>query len=408
MNPQHLPATGGALPSRPSASEHWRPRRWNALFAMLIVVTLGIGIDRALAGTPDDPDAAPRIDPRTVPRMLATRALSDAERQYYLSRSLIRANDATLRSVVPAHLMRPRGVAPRTLALNTTPANAATRDLAYYHGEILVNPVIIPVFWGFGPVQNGVPLDRTRDPNGLIPYVNGFLDHLAASPWIAALDEYYEDPGNQIRPVQAATLRVASPVFDLLPAPARYGNGDVFNEVQRLVTLGLINENPEEIILVITSHGSVNSDLLAAQACAAHYSYQSLNFFQVQHHYTYVSMPYLPDLGGSCGAGSISGPLDGASIVSGHEIAEAITDPYADYSIIVNLNHDAGWITPDSTMDEIGDLCAWQDLQDTWLANGIRYPTQPLWSNRATACVQPQAPQVRIPRMLPTVPVLRR
>jgi hypothetical protein len=381
-----------------------------ALFAMLLVVTIAPGLNRVLAGTLDDPAAAPRIDARSVPRMLRSRPLADVERQYYLSRGLIRPNDATLRSMVPAHFMRPRGVAPRTLTLNATPGSAPTRDLAYYHGEILVNPVIIPVFWGFGPMQNGVPIDPTRDPNGLIPYVSGFLDHLAASPWFATLDEYYQDPGNQIQPVQAATLRVASPVFDLLPAPARYGNGDVFNEVQRLVTLGLINENDEEIILVITPHGSVNSDLLAAQACAAHYSYQSLNFFQVQHHYTYVSMPYMPDFGGSCGAGSVAGPLDGASIVSGHEIAEAITDPYYDYGAIVNLNHDAGWITADSSMDEIGDLCVWQDLQDTWLANGVQFPTQPLWSNRANACLQPQAPHLRLPHvpmLAPTVPVRR-
>jgi hypothetical protein len=192
---------------------------------------------------------------------------------------------------------------------------------------------------------------------------------------------------------------VATPIFDPLPVPAHYTSTDVFNEIQRLVTAGQIGENSSDIIVVVTPHGSSNTELLAEQGCAAHYSYQSLNWFQVQHHYTYVSVPYLPDLGGSCGAGSVSGPLDGLSIVVGHEIAEAITDPYSNYDW--NIDHEAGWVTSLDGGAEIGDLCAWIDVQNTFLGTGVSFPTQPLWSNQANACVQPQAPQ---PPRLPQPP----
>ncbi|MEO9239355.1 MAG: hypothetical protein ABI418_14840, partial [Jatrophihabitantaceae bacterium] len=90
---------------------------------------------------------------------------------------------------------------------------------------------------------------------------------------------------------------------------------------------------------------------------------------------TYTDLPYMPDAGGSCGAGSVTGSsLDGVSIVEGHELAEAITDP--------ELN---AWY--DSSGAEIGDICAWTGLAVIGL-NGGSYPMQPLWSNAANACVQ--------------------
>lgn len=47
----------------------------------------------------------------------------------------------------------------------------------------------------------------------------------------------------------------------------------------------------------------------------------------------------------------MNGPLDGVSIVDGHELAESITDPEINASMDANGN-------------EIGDQCAWTDLAD--------------------------------------------
>ena len=130
---------------------------------------------------------------------------------------------------------------------------------------------------------------------------------------------------------------------------------------------------------MFTPHGkSVNTDLQSGGDCAAHYSSQGLNWFTMNHNYTYVTMPYNPDQSG-CGADSVSSNLDGVSIVLGHEIAETITDPYANNAL--NIGAWAGWITSLTNGEEIGDLCAWQDLMDT-PANGELFATQPLWSNQ--------------------------
>jgi len=94
----------------------------------------------------------------------------------------------------------------------------------------------------------------------------------------------------------------------------------------------------------------------------------------------YTNMPYLTDVGYSCGANFVnaSGPLDGVTMVGGHEYAETITDqfPYG------------GWFNP--TDGEAADLCEWNsnggtsiDLQ---LATGS-FAVQPIWSNNDGACV---------------------
>ena len=89
-------------------------------------------------------------------------------------------------------------------------------------------------------------------------------------------------------------------------------------------------------------------------------------------------MPYVTDLGSSCGmnfvnAGS-AGTLDGATIVGGHEYAETITDPFPS----------SGWV--DGSGAENGDKCAWISsgqgaAQNVSLGGGASYPVQSLWSN---------------------------
>ena len=63
----------------------------------------------------------------------------------------------------------------------------------------------------------------------------------------------------------------------------------------------------------------------------------------------FTNSPYITDAGASCGQNFVNsnGPLDGVSIVNGHEYAETITDQ----------NPPGGWT--DSSGAENGDKCAW-------------------------------------------------
>jgi serine protease len=103
----------------------------------------------------------------------------------------------------------------------------------------------------------------------------------------------------------------------------------------------------------------------------------------------FTNMPYVYDMGSSCGANSVNGTssqgnLDGFSIVEGHEYAETITDQ----------NPAGGWTnhTGDATYNgqEDGDECAWITsgqgaTQNVVMGNGS-YAMQSTWSNDTNEC----------------------
>jgi serine protease len=105
----------------------------------------------------------------------------------------------------------------------------------------------------------------------------------------------------------------------------------------------------------------------------------------------FTNMPYVPDAGASCGAGSVNSPgvLDGATEAASHEYAETLTDQFPETS------PPGGW--SNSAGAEIGDLCAYISAPhpgaayDLGLATGT-VAVQGLWSNRAKrgrgGCVQ--------------------
>lgn len=103
----------------------------------------------------------------------------------------------------------------------------------------------------------------------------------------------------------------------------------------------------------------------------------------------YSNMPYVYDMGASCGAGSVNGStaqghLDGFSIVEGHEYSETITDQ----------NPAGGWTnhTGSATYNgqENADECSWISsgqgaTRNVLMGNGS-YAMQSTWSNDTNEC----------------------
>ncbi|HUE48097.1 MAG TPA: hypothetical protein VMO54_02755 [Steroidobacteraceae bacterium] len=96
----------------------------------------------------------------------------------------------------------------------------------------------------------------------------------------------------------------------------------------------------------------------------------------------YTNMPYVTDLGASCGQNFVNsgsaGLLDGFSIVNGHEYAETLTDQ----------NPGGGWTS--ITGQENGDECAWISsgqgaAANVSMGNGA-YAMQSTWSNDTNEC----------------------
>ncbi|HKT02741.1 MAG TPA: hypothetical protein VJT31_24690 [Rugosimonospora sp.] len=95
----------------------------------------------------------------------------------------------------------------------------------------------------------------------------------------------------------------------------------------------------------------------------------------------FTNLPYVTDLGKSCGQGFINQPglLDGVSIVSGHEYAETVTDP----------NPGWGWVARNG--EENADKCIW--IAPDTPGGGFNLPLttgtfamQATWSNDIGGC----------------------
>jgi hypothetical protein len=97
----------------------------------------------------------------------------------------------------------------------------------------------------------------------------------------------------------------------------------------------------------------------------------------------FTNLPYIPDMGSSCGANFVNpgfaGLLDGVTMVEGHEFSETITDQ----------NPFGGWW--DSSGQENADKCAWISQgsarsQNVAFATGV-FAMQSTWSNDGEACL---------------------
>ena len=122
----------------------------------------------------------------------------------------------------------------------------------------------------------------------------------------------------------------------------------------------------------------------------------------------FTNLPYVPDAGAACGAGSVNNPgvLDGATEAASHEYAETLTDQFPESS------RPGGW--SDAAGQEIGDLCAFISAPapgaayDLVLASGT-VAVQGLWSNQANGgaggCVQTAPVDHFIPTITSIFPV---
>jgi serine protease len=97
----------------------------------------------------------------------------------------------------------------------------------------------------------------------------------------------------------------------------------------------------------------------------------------------FTNMPYVADMGASCGANMVQNGLDGFSIVEGHEYAETVTDQ----------NPGGGWLNLTTSAyagQENGDECAWISTGQGATAvinfSTGRFAMQSTWSNDTNQC----------------------
>ena len=261
---------------------------------------------------------------------------------------------------VTMHVMPARGVkvlSDYTQGITTLSSGRAgsSNNMTWHGGPVQTVPKIYIVFWG----------SKWTTSNGEYTALTGFMGAMGGGKWINIDSQYTGSNGAVTNP----SSQVAGTWIDTSAVPRRPSSSNVGAEAQRAVQhfgYGGVNAN----YIVAIQSGNDPSGFRTSW-CAWHSSESESEGIV-----SFTNLPYQSDAGGNCGAGSVNNPgtYDGVSIVGGHEEAETQTDPQPN----------SGWL--DGSGQEIGDKCAWQNLEDNPNAGG--YPTQPLWDNQVSGCAQ--------------------
>jgi len=230
-------------------------------------------------------------------------------------------------------------------------------NLLYHNGPVQTAPKLYLVLWGNW---------SGGDPYGVASRLQSFYGVIGGSKWLNSVTQYTQSGGAHVG--NAGNI-FARTITDTSTPPKRPTQSQLAAEAAKIA--GQTGDYTASASYVIALPTGVHPSGFGTQYCAWHSSTSASGGT-----IAYTNLPYMPDAGSSCGANSVNsnGTLDGVTIVGGHEQGETETDPQPN----------TGWL--DSGGSENGDKCAWTNLINNSAAGG--YPTQPLWSNATSSCVQ--------------------
>ncbi len=265
--------------------------------------------------------------------------------------------------------------APATAALNGHDTHAVQTsrsgpNITPLRGHQIRPQLKTTLSWNGGPVEHSakVYLDFygsqwNSDPNGVANYLTNFFNGLGADSWSHVLTQYYDS---------SAYVSLHNPVLggvwfhNTVSSPTNASYSQLSSEANTAASHFGVS-GPSTDVFVVSPKGTHPDGFGSAGFCAWH---------DWNGRVAFTNMPYVLDLGSSCGANSVRSQLDGFSIVGGHEYAEAANDP----------EPSSGWVD-NSSGEENADLCAWQNLFAKSLSTGT-FALQPTWSNAIGGCAQ--------------------
>ena len=258
------------------------------------------------------------------------------------------------------------------------PMNASANNLNYGGGIDGIGVTTGPqkvylVFygsqWGTQSTNSNGDVTLSGDSSGLAPYVQEFMKGLGTGGelWSGVLTQYCDGvavgaqtcPASNTQHVGYPTGGALAGVWvDESTASPQTASGhqlgvEAVNAAAHFGNTTAASNRLAQYV-IISPHGT-NPDNYQNQGFCAWHDYNgdsTLSGGPVTSPYgdiAFTNLPYIPDAGASCGANFVNsnGPLDGVSIVEGHEYAETSTDQ----------NPPGGWT--DSSGAENGDKCAW-------------------------------------------------
>jgi serine protease len=238
-------------------------------------------------------------------------------------------------------------------------------QLTYYNGPVLVTPTTYYIFWGY---------KTYGDKDKVKKLLKTYTKNMGGSGHNNIYTQYYEKVGSTTTYITNPTKQLGGIWEDDKTAvPLHPTDAQVAAEAILGVAHFGYNANASYVVATPTGHSSSG---FGTSWCAYHdATYSGGNLV------SYTNLPYMPDAGGNCGANFTTAPSDesatdeGVTIVEGHEYGESVTDP----------NPGTGWYN--NAYGEIGDICAWQDIQNDPFGKKS-YTMQPMFSNATSSCVQ--------------------
>ncbi|MEA3202629.1 MAG: hypothetical protein QOI63_295 [Thermoplasmata archaeon] len=246
---------------------------------------------------------------------------------------------------------------------------AAVSGLPYNGGPIQKYPHVYLVFWGFGTTS----LD---DPSNEAPLLRDFFSKVGGTSW-AEIQTQYDDTVRGYITNPAVQFNTLTDVWFDNSLGAYPTIPDFFLASEAIAAKSHFfgtGYDPDAQFIIATPH-----ERNTAQFGVSYCAYHTYTTDSAGRAIPYTNLPYMTDRSATCGANFAGGgPLDGVTIVAGHEYAEVVTDP--------QLN---AWV--DSGNQENADKCAWLSSGPgrTQLVTmgGTSFAVQGLWSNVDSGCV---------------------
>jgi hypothetical protein len=287
--------------------------------------------------------------------------------------------------------------------------NSLANDLIWHGGNagagaigVETNPAVYLIFWG----PEWASGFQTADSDGklyssatLQSYVRSFFGNVGGSAWAGIQTQYCNvvlpgstscvggsgyvtNPRHQLRGVWTDPTPVPSDIVTLGLAE-NLVNDPLAAEAQRAAAH--FGFDPTATYMILTPPEPIATG--QPVYCGYHSQTTSVDGYGNPFRVQYAFIPWLntnwPGVGTTgCGMHNVNatsdafgnGIFDGYSIVTGHEYAEAVTDPDNLLSV------QDGW--NDAQGNEDGDKCAWMNTQNIALG-AHQFAVQPLWSNAA-------------------------
>ena len=276
---------------------------------------------------------------------------------------------------IPTTQYKKTGVFPTAPHANTVNLNDPAKVL-YYGGPVLSHPQVYFVLWGdkvSATTKAGMPDFYSSVLN------SNYMDWLKVYNTTNISSQSGHSPSNQTinRGSFIQTIQISPSILT-----GKLDNEQIHAELEKQIAAGVLPAPtadtlymihfPPKLTITFTFEGTTATS--CQQFCAFHDGFTTKAGVPI----VYGVMPDLDSIACSMGCGS--GAMNRMTVVSSHELTEAITDPFPTPG--TKPAFPQAWNTVDG--NEVGDLC--QSTQGTLKGKSKTYAVQQEWDNTANAC----------------------